>query len=190
MIAAVAVLGLLATGCFTLRGFYWKIARIKVGDRGALFLQLRPLGNENNSDRVFVLVGLLKAGAPASLKVVGRKFDIKGEFGNPRKLIKDNVLRDFLLGDSFCETWAATDSSDMKWFAYRTKNPVTDQGKPAKTALTKITFEGVSVSSETGNQFISIGVGGWNDDGDDIPETKEVTCNSGAHTNIRVAGGG
>ena len=189
LIAVVCVLGLLSTGCFTLRGFVWTKGKVGVGKRVALLLHLRPTDTTPSRDHPFVLVGLngdTKKTDPL-LKLAGpRKFDIKGAFGAPRDLIKDNVLRDFVLNEAFaCNNVAESEDETVRWFLYRTAEPVRDKGEVGKTALTKLTFEGV-----TGGEIQTVVVytGGWDDlDGNDDPNgEEEVGCFGSANTSLQV----
>jgi hypothetical protein len=184
LIAAITVLGLLSTGCFVLRGFVWKGGRVKVGKQIVLSLLLRPSDNISSRDYPFVLIGLpgdTKKRDPA-LKVAGpRKFDLKGKFGGPKDLVRDDDLRDWIVDYGLC---GETDSPDTRWVLFRTANPVTDRGAVGKTAVSKITFEGVSKDMQT----VLIGVGGWDDANDSgtVDGKAEAACNSTAHTTMLV----
>lgn len=185
LIAAITVLGLLSTGCFTLRGFVWKGGKVKVGNKIALLLFLRPNDNLSSRDYPFVLIGLpgdTKDADPA-LKVAGpRKFDLKGKFGGPNDLVRDDDLRDWVLDGNLCE-WS--DQTEVRWVLFRTANPVRDRGETGLTAVTKITFEGVEKDNV---QTVLVGAGGWEDKNDSgtVDEKLEAACNSSAETSMLV----
>ena len=98
----------------------------------------------------------------------------------------NNALRDFALDEALgCSGVEGADDEEIRWFLYRTANPVRDKGEVGKTALTKLTFEGVSGGEV---QTVLVHSGGWDDfDENNMPNgDEEVGCFGSADTSIQV----
>jgi hypothetical protein len=173
----VALLGLLSTACFTMRGFSFSLPYPKPGQVNVLTMKFQPTGVENTKDYPFVIVALEiddtsgGTGLPY-LKVVKPKvFDTTHNFGaTSRPFVQDNALRDFILANDTCiDNGVDGSNSNFRYVAFRTAAEINDKLKMGKFAITKLGLK-VKPSTETGLTLVQLASGFWNDDGDGTPE--------------------
>jgi hypothetical protein len=193
LVAFVGLLGLLATSCFTLRGFSFSKAIVDPGEKNILNLRLQPGVEEStdqglNRDYPFVILGLSRPSAsdPAFIRVVKpRRFDVGGNFGGPRALQRDDGLRDLILANNWCSGFDVVSSDSTLWLLFRTGSQVNDRERVGKYAMSQL---GLKPAADTtlGVGQLQIVVGGWIDDEDGLAESGEVFCNSAADTSMLI----
>jgi hypothetical protein len=190
VLAALAVMALLTTGCFRLGGFRLTKQVVENGEKTVLELSIYTTeGPDDMRHYPFIAMWILAGGEGQTNKTVDpRVFDVEGKFGPPRDLIVDNVLRDALLAgpDETCGFFLREDlSGEFKLVVLRTEKRVDSSAAgPNAEALTKIGLLQKSDEPTSGGSrpFQAI-VGGWDDDvngpGAGVVDTGEETfCSS------------
>jgi hypothetical protein len=183
MVAAIALLAVLSTGCFALRGFTFSKPIIAPGEKTVLNMRLAP-GTKYNGpykDYVFVIVGVDNDSdnndEPVLNIVKPRKFDTGHNFGaTTRTLLRDDDLRDLIFTEGYCDS-RITPSSGTNYLLFRTPTEVKDQGRLAKYALTQL---GLKANPDTAAFISNIQIvsGAWDDDGDNNPEATDSSDDS------------
>lgn len=194
LVALVGLMGLVATGCFTMRGFSFSKPIVDPGEVNVLTYKLQPFSPDGSRDYPFVVLGAPvngDTGNPNVKVVAPKKFDTGSNFGGPRDLVLDNVLRDELFYDNslclFGGDWD-TDPTTYRIWVFRTTATVRDRGRVGKYALTKLGIKPLASTDSTG-QFVKLAAGAWEDtDGDGTPEADNdsMGCNSAAETSILI----
>jgi hypothetical protein len=175
-----AVVILLFSSCFALRGFRWSAHKIvRGGGKVVALLSLYPHGNPtfntSRTDRVFILVVFPDdtdtGEADTDWRVVNPKvFDFNRNFGPRRTLVRDDDLENMIL-TQYCTEITADPATVV---VFRTQGIVDDRGRIGKEALTKL---GVKANATTNinsvENRIQFWSGGWDDDGDGVPESSD-----------------
>lgn len=189
LIGVVALVAVLMSSCFALRGFKWSKASVVQGTKVVAILDLRPHGTSGVKDRPFVLIGTqLDSSDETDFNVVNPlKFAVNGTFGGPRELSKDNALRNTALASGGCDIdgFDPGEATGLSWTAVRTGPEVNDKGKIGKSAITKIGIKAHNDAS-TGTRRFAFISGRWNDDDDGIPESGEISCTGVIVTTLPV----
>ena len=191
LIAMAIVALLLFSGCFNLRAFRWTKTKINAGGRKVVaVLGLYPDGDSPESrhkDRPFVIIIFPddpnEGGTQTNWRAVRpKRFDAKGAFGNPRNLVRDDDLEQFIHDEALCSD---VPNEPERMLLLRTALQVQSNDNFRKQAVTKI---GVKAGSSAGSteDRVSFVSGGWDDDGDGIPEDAEVYCTGVMGTTLPV----
>ena len=195
LIAAVATLALLMTGCFQLG--WMKLSKRVVDNKEKLVLNLGmyPFSFEGTKDYPFVLLMLPPNSEGFKVNVAQPKvFDVNKKFGNnSRELVSDPTLASVATSDGLaCDEFHGFHISTPKVVALRTASPLNDKGQPGKQALTKIGLKPVGSADPYGGTVfpIQVFVGGWDDTEGTTPgvpdDEDSIACNSDASTWINV----
>jgi hypothetical protein len=188
--AALLVLGL--GGCFSWRYHTWDDIRVKSGESTTARVYVAPSDAGPDVDVPFFLVGL-----EGGLSLGPAKWDLTGKFNGPAKMAKDPDLRDALLLDDNCADAglepASFDDVDT-WTAVRLDEAV-DDGDAVNRLVQSTLKVKADPAAETDVVRVHLIVGGWEDDGDGLPEDPSTTdddyeCGGGTLTNLAVKGTG
>jgi hypothetical protein len=192
-----ALIALLSTSCFALRGFSFSKPITGVGQTNVLNMKLQPgFKGSGTKDYAFILIGLNKDTSSGGtnkpfLKVVSPKvFDTGRNFGAPRTLLRDDALRDEILNNNGCNPAAA--SSTVQWRVYRIPAALNDKGQMKKFALTKL---GLKLVTDPGIPVVPIELfsGAWDDtnhDGVPVYADDSIGCSTEVNTSMPVVTAG
>lgn len=189
-VALLAAATLLLPGCFVIRGFSFSNWFIPKHGKVIASLNLMPGVTGSPKAYVFILVGFQTDSAdPSQVLVTGpKRFDTKGNFGGPMKLVKDDVLEGLARDHQSCAVFAGPfleDTDDAHWVLLRTETPVRSGSKVDKTALTKIGIKPRSPDSE--GSLINFYSGLWDDIGPVGPDVDDTYgCTSSVETTLFV----
>ena len=185
---------LFASGCFVFQGFSWDTVNVKPGKSANASITVTPFSTTKQKDYPFVLIGTPTNGD----FFLGdtRKWDVKGHFGGPQSMLKDQTLANLVVNNDYCASGGFDPGSfsSTDWTAVRTQKAFSNKGKTSKTALEKIQMKASNNPSVTGTaermEFIT---GGWTDDGDGTPESAassddSYVCTGGTVTNMVING--
>lgn len=190
-VALLAAATLLLPGCFIIRGFTFSNWFIPKRGKVIANLHLVPGATGIPKAYVFILVGFPSPDTdPSQLLVTGpRRFDTKGNFGGPLKMVRDDVLEGIVRDGEGCAILAGSFNDDIEnshWMLLRTKVPVRSGKKVDKTALTQIGIKPRSPGAS--GSLINFYSGLWRDDhapvGPDVDDT--FGCLSAVETNLFV----
>jgi len=179
-VAGILALSMVLTSCFSVRTFYW--SRKSAGSGGSInaVLNLRPYNGDADDGIPFVLVAI-KNGDPLTFGTL-RTWDALGKFDGPKKMVKDNALRNYVLSHRLCQANGlnASDMTGVTWTAFRAPDsvsyPAGSQGKNAQVKLR------INVGTTTIGHVYSVAffTGEWNDGGDKIPSSADTFGCTGA----------
>jgi hypothetical protein len=191
LLAAVVVL----PGCFVIAGFGWSRYNIPKGGKAVAHLRVRPAMGDGELGYFFVLIHMLDENEGSRELRVGfpRRFDKKGNFNDPQKMVRDDDLEDMARDNMACSAFAGPfyeDARDRRWFLLRTKRPIRTRGDISKSALVEI---GIVDRIMDGNNIAAVHfyTGFWRDnnapDGPDPGDTN--ICTSALESTIPIGNG-
>ena len=181
----VLVLGLLASGCFSLRGFNWSNNNPPVGGYAFGTLRMFPYSSSNLTTVPFVMVG--RESSESGIQMSRQRFDTLGNFGGPYAMSSDATMKAVLLSGGECTVDGVdvTDITGTSWSAFRTAGVVaTGENNEKKLARLGVKLTFTKGSADT--YSIKWVTGSWTDDGDGIPESGELQCSGFLFTSIPV----
>jgi hypothetical protein len=191
------VAALILPGClFAIKGFSLSALRVKRGEKVIARLTLAPTARFGGGGRgrVFILVYLPADAEGPDLKVVRpTRFDIHGNFGGPRRLVKDPLLEEQIFDGNNCARYLGgfgdtVDAAD--WVALTTKTRVRSRDEFLKTAETRI---GIKAPEGAAHGAVSLHfyAGTWNDsDETDGPSPDDsIGCLTSAESTLAVGNG-
>ena len=169
--AVLAVMALLAVGCFRLGGFKLTKQVVENGEKTVLELSIYTTeGPDGFKHYAFIAMWIPSGGDGQTIKTTDpRVFDVEGKFGPTRDLIVDNNLRDAILAgpDETCGFFLREDlSGEFKLVVLRTEKRVDSSAAgPNAEALTRIGLLQKSDEPTPGGSLpFQAVVGGWDDD--------------------------
>ena len=181
-----ALLGLLAipmalllSSCFVLQSFVILANSIAPGGKTKVVFTLHAATTTTGLPlKQFVVVGVPDGGDLAAKKTTwGRN----GTYGGPYRMPANAALPAALAASSDCDgngfDFAAV--TGVTWKAYVTPTNVNDRGKVNKDVVVQTGIRAVpGATSDTSAQILGVS-GGWQDDGDGIPEPGDDAYNCG-----------
>lgn len=181
LVALLAVLASLLSGCFSVRTFYWSKKVPTVSGSSNAILNLRPYDNTADSGYPFVLVGF-DSGDPLTFGSL-RTWDAAGNFDGPKTMVKDNTLRNYILNNSLC-TFSGIDAASLSgkvWTLFRAPDSVSySTNKAIRNAQVKLRIN-VGSSASSGDVYSTAFFSGeWNDNGDAVPNGSDTMGCTGA----------
>lgn len=186
-VGALAIAVTAFSGCFVLREAGWSVDRVKPGDSTKLTIGLQPSGSGDGSTGYFFMT--FPNEHSDGIHIVHPVFDAGGVLGNPKNMVRDDVLRQEIIDEDECS--GAGPGVDENFPVWRTNHQVNSS---AVRKLVDATLKAkTNQSASGGGAFGVLTTGDWADDGDGIPEPSsssddEISCNGFATTGFNVKG--